>query len=113
MAPAAAPTPVPMMAPLPAPYPVPAPTAAPAPAPTAAPVMVPQAAMVTASIDEPTRMVITCFILELLLFRRGSGTAAAPQRGLYSASASGIHPSSCWIRVSPEGCVDRNWGGRC
>src|SRR5688500_13927604 len=69
MAPAAAPTPVPMRAPLPAPYPVPAPTAAPAPAPTAAPVTVPQAVTPTTSIEQPTTVAIVRFILmSLLLF---------------------------------------------
>src|SRR3970040_996212 len=54
MAPATAPTPVPISAPLPAPYPVPAPTAAPAPAPTAAPPTVPHPVATSASIETPT-----------------------------------------------------------
>src|SRR5215470_7979577 len=67
MAPAAAPTPVPMSAPLPAPYPVPAPTAAPAPAPTAAPVIVPHPVVASASMLIPATPATILRFIALLL----------------------------------------------
>src|SRR5580704_17287865 len=67
MAPAAAPTPVPINAPLPAPYPVPAPTAAPAPAPTAAPPSVPQAVAVSEMSARPITADALLFVLVVVM----------------------------------------------
>src|SRR5215831_9624837 len=65
MAPAAAPTPVPISAPFPA-LPVPAPIAAPLPAPTAAPVSVPQPTITIVSKDSPAMILIRRVLIIVL-----------------------------------------------